>query len=308
MQEWESYSNIENYEMMLDYLYKIFNNREIALISYLIMFILWTLTQKKIRHSIVSVIKAFLAWKILVSVLALLIYVVLIVFGLFKIGLWDKSLIKDTVYWIFGVGLIIMMHFDNALKEKHFFINIIKVNFKILVIIEFIVGLYVFSMITEFILMPFVILFSILLGYTEDDTEHRKVHNFLNAIFIILGIVYLIYSSYHIYYDLAGFATIENFKTFLFPIIMSVLFLPFAYSYALLALYESLFVRLSFFLKDKKLRRFAKWRLLLTINFSITRLKQITPGMLFGDCSTKEEIKNEIKNKLNPSAKNQYCR
>lgn len=288
--------------MILEYLNRTFNNREIALISYLTIFILWTLFQKEIRQSIVLVIKAFFAWRVLVSIFALLIYVALISFGLFKIELWDKSMIKDTVFWTFGVGFIIMMHFDKALKEDHFFRNLIKENFKVLIILEFIVGLYVFGIITEFILMPFVILFSMLLGYTEVHTKHRQARIFLNGIFSILGTVYLIYSGYHIYSDFTGFATTGNLKTFLFPIIMSVLFLPFAYSYALLAHYESLFVRLGFFLKDRKLIRFAKFRILLTVNFSILRLKQMTPGMLFSNCSSKEDIKNEIKHKLNPSA------
>ncbi|MGD9488108.1 MAG: hypothetical protein AB7W47_08800 [Calditrichaceae bacterium] len=292
--------------MILDYLNKTFNNREIVLISYLTIFIIWTLTQKNIRQSIVSVIKAFMAWKILVSIFVLLLYIALIAFGLFKIGLWDKSMIKDTVYWTFGVGFIIMMNFDKALKEEHYFKNLVKENFKVLIIIEFIVGIYVFGIITEFILMPFVILFSMLLGYTEVYKEHGQVRKFLNGIFGIIGTIYLIYSGYHIYSDFTGFATLGNLKTFLFPLIMFVLFLPFAYSFALLAHYESLFVRLGFFLKDKKLRRFAKWRILLSVNFSILRLKRITPGMLFSDCSTREDIKNEIKNKINPAANTQY--
>ncbi len=294
--------------MILDFLNNTFNNREIALISYLLIFIIWTLTQKKIKQSIVSVIKAFMAWKILVSIFALLLYVALIAFGLFKIGLWDKSLIKDTVYWTFGVGFIIMMNFDKALKEEHYFKNLVKENFKVLIIIEFIVGLYVFGIITEFILMPFVILFSMLLGYTEVYKEHGQVRNFLNGAFGILGTVYLIYSVYHIYSDFIEFATTVTLKTFLFPIIISVLFLPFAYSYTLLAHYESLFVRLGFFLRDRKLRRFAKWRILLSVNFSILKLKQMTSGMLFSDCSTKEDIKSEIKNKLNPAANNVYTK
>lgn len=292
--------------MILDYLNRTFNNREIALISYLIIFIIWTLTQKNIRQSIVSVIKAFMAWKILISIFVLLLYIALIAYGLFKIGLWDKSMIKDTVYWTFGVGFIIMMNFDKALKEEHYFKNLVKENFKVLIIIEFIVGLYVFGIITEFILIPFVILFSMLLGYTEVYKEHGQVRKFLNGIFGILGTIYLIYSGYHICSDFTGFATLGNLKTFLFPLIMFVLFLPFAYSFAIFAHYESLFVRLGFFLKDKKLRRFAKWRIILSVNFSILRLKRMTPGMLFSDCSTREDIKNEIKNKLNPAANTQY--
>lgn len=288
--------------MILDYVNKTFNNREIALISYLLIFIIWALTQKKIRKSFMPVVKAIMAWKILASIFALVIYVALVVYGLFKIGLWDKSLIKDSIYWTLGVGLVIMMSFDKALKEEHYFKNLVKENFKVLLIIEFIVGLYVFGIITEFILMPFVILFSILLGYTEIYKEHEQVRKLINGLFGILGTVYLIYSGYHIYSDFNGFATTGNLKIFLFPILMSISFLPFAYSYALLVHYESLFVRLRFFLKDKKLRRFAKWRILLSVNFSILRLKRMTPGMLFIDCTTKNDIKEEIRNKLKPSS------
>ena len=288
--------------MILDYLNKTFNNREIALISYLLIFIIWALVQKKIRKSFISVIKAILAWKILASIFSLIIYVAIVVYGLFKIGLWEKFLIKDSIYWTFGVGLVIMMSFDKALKEEHYFKNLVKENFKVLLIIEFIVGLYVFGIITEFILMPFVILFSMLLGYTEVYKEHEQVRKLVNGLLGILGTVYIIYSGYHIYSDFNGFATTGNFKTFLFPILMSILFLPFAYSYALLVHYETLFVRLGFFLKDKKLRRFAKWRILLSVNFSILRLKRMTPGILFYDCTSKNDIKEEIKNKLKPNS------
>ncbi len=288
--------------MILDYLNKIFNNREIALISYLLIFIFWTLTQTKIRKSMTGVIKAFLAWKILVSIFILMLYVALIVYGLSKIRLWDTSMIKDTIYWTFGVGFIIMMNFDKALKDKDYFKNLVKENLKLLVIIEFIVGLYVFGLITEFIIMPFVILFSILLGYTEVYKEYKQVQNFLYAIFSILGIMYLLYSGYHIYLDFTNFASFVNFKTFIFPIIMSFLFLPFGYTFALLIHYESLFVRLGFSLKgNKNLRKYAKWRILISVNFSLLRLKRITPGFLFGGCLTKDDIIEEIRKKLKPS-------
>ncbi|HTO16358.1 MAG TPA: hypothetical protein VLZ83_11335 [Edaphocola sp.] len=290
--------------MILDYLNKTFNNREIALISYLMIFIVWVLTQKKLRLSIASVVKAFTAWRILVLIFALLLYISFIVLGLFKMRLWDKYLIKDTVYWTFGVGFIILMNYDKAFKEEHYFKDLIKENFKVLLILEFIVGLYVFGIITEFILMPFVILFSVLLGYTQVYKEHEEVHKFINGIFVILGTVYIIYSGYHIYSDFTEFATAENLKILLFPIIMSVLFLPFAYSFALLVHYESLFARIDSFVKDSKLRRFAKLRIFLSVNFSIIKLKKITPGFLFNGCSTKEDIMNEINFKLNPEPNN----
>lgn len=285
--------------MILDSLNITFNNREIALITYLALFIIWTLTQKNIRKSIVNVIRALFAWKILISILMLMLYVAVIIYCLALIKLWDKKLIKDAIYWTFGVGFILMMNSDKAIKEDKYFKNLIKDNFKLLLILEFIVGLYVFGIITEFILMPFVIYFSMLLGYTEVNEEHKQVHNFFQIVFSLLGFVYLIFSGYNICLDFKDFTSIDNLKTFIFPIAMTLSFMPFTYFYALVMHYESLFVRLGFSLKkNNNLRRYAKWRILLSVNFSLFRLKRMTPGFLFGGCTTKEEILKEINTKL----------
>ena len=117
---------------------------------------------------------------------------------------WNSSLIKDTIYWTFGVGFILMMNSNKALQEEHYFKKFVIENIKLFLIIEFILGLYVFGIITEFILMPIVIFLSILLGYTEVYEEHKKVKNFLSKIFGVIGIFYVFYSVYEIY---------QNFKS-----------------------------------------------------------------------------------------------
>lgn len=291
--------------MVLDYLHKTFNNREIALISYLIIFILWTLTQKKIRKSIFGVVKALFAKQIFVSILCLLLYILVIVYGLWYIDLWNSSLIKDTIYWTFGIGFIFMMNSNKALQEKYYFKKFVQENIKLFVILEFILGLYVFGIVAEFILMPIVFFLSALLGFTEANEEHKQIKNFLLNIFGLIGVFYLIYSGFEIYQNFNDFASYDNLRALTFPAIMTISFLPFAYIYVLYTHYESLFVRLGFFLKDdKSLRRFAKWRILLSVNFSLKKLKLITPGYLFGDCKTKEDIKREIIFRLNKTPSN----
>lgn len=286
--------------MIIDYLQKIFNNREIALIFYLIAFISWALTKKKIRESIFGVIKSLFIGQIFISILLLLIYVSIILYGLSLVGLWNSKLIKDSIYWTFGIGFILMMNSNNAIKEENYLRKIVINNIKVLMIIEFIVGLFVFGLSTEFILMPIVIFLSILLAYTEAYQEHTQVKNFLLKVFGIIGFLYLIYSGYMIYQDFTDFASWHNLRAFLFPIIMTIMFLPFIYFYALYVHYESLFVRVDFFLKDNKsLCKFAKRRILLSVNFSFKKLKLITPGYLFGGCKTKDDIKQEISERLN---------
>ncbi|WP_430971803.1 hypothetical protein [Sunxiuqinia rutila] len=286
--------------MILDFLNKTFNNREIALIFYLFLFILWNLTQKKIRESIFCVIGALFVKQIFISILCLLIYITIVVCGLSLLGLWNSSLIKDTIYWSFGVGFILMMDSNKALQEKHYFKKFLLENIKVFMIIEFILGLYVFGIITEFILMPIVIFLSISLAYTEVYEEHKQVRNFLLKIFGAIAIFYIIYSGFKIYQNFKDLANYDNLRALIFPAIMTILFLPFAYFYVLYSHYESLFIRVGFFLKDNKsLRRFAKWRILFSVNFSLKKLKLITPGYLFGGCETKEDVKHEIVKRLN---------
>jgi hypothetical protein len=286
--------------MIRDFIFKNFNSREIVLIIFLLIIILWTLTQKQIRNSLVAVLKALANGYILFSIFALILYVVIIAYELQKLEFWDFSMFKDTLYWTFGVGFILMMNSNKAIEERNYFKKLLQDNLKLTLILEFILGLYVFGLFTEFILMPFVIFFSIMLAYTETYEQYSQVKNFLQILFGIAGIGYLIFSGYRIFKDINEFASFETLKTFLLPIILTGLFIPFAYVYALYMLYDSIFSRLNFSLKDNiELRKYARKRILISANFSLTRLKIISPGFLFAQCKDKSDIRQEINNKLN---------
>lgn len=286
--------------MTIDYINKTFNNREIALIFYLLIFIIWALTKKNIRESIKGVIKTLFEFSIVISIALLVVYVFSIVCLLYLLQFWDMTMIKDTAYWTFGVGFILMMNSNKVSKQENYFIKIVKDNFKLMALVQFIVGLYVFGLVTELILMPILTFLSMLLAYTEAYKEHKQVKRFLQAIFSIVGIAYLIYSAVHIYQDFKNFASYSTFKAFSFPIVMTCMFIPFAYIYALYINYETLFVRLSLSLNGKKgLATYAKWRMLVSVNFSFEKLRKLTPGFLFGGCLTKADIDKEIKSKLN---------
>lgn len=286
--------------MDLDFINKTFNNREIVLISYLLIFIIWALGQNKIRKSIFGVVKALFAKRIFISILCLLMYVTVIAYGLSLVYLWNISLLKDTIYWTFGVGFILMMNSDKALQEEQYFRKFVRENVKLFMILEFVLGLYVWGIITEFILTSIGIFLSILLGYTEVYVEHKKVKDFLLKIFGVIGLFYVFYSGYKVFQNFKDFENYDNFRALIFPAIMTIMFLPFAYFYVLYMHYERLFGRIDFFLKEEKtLCRFAKWRILLSVNFSMPKLKLITPGYLFGGCKTREDIKHEIIERLN---------
>lgn len=276
-----------------------FNNREIVLSIYLLIALLWVMTQKNVRESLFNVVKMLTDKFILLSILALLFYISLIIYVLYLIKFWEFIMIKDTIYWTFGVGFILMMNSDKALKENHYFRKIILDNCKLILIIEFLINLYVFGLLTEFILMPFVIIFSMMLGYTEVHGEYAQVKKLIQFFFGIVGTAYFIYSGYMILKNFNAFASSLTLKTFLLPILLTLLFLPFAYSFALYMHYENLFRKIKFSLKDNKaLCKYAKKRILFDVNFSLNKLKKITPGFPFNQCKTKEDVLKEIRYKL----------
>jgi hypothetical protein len=276
-----------------------FNNREIALSIYLIIALFWVMTQKNVRESLFNVLKILTNKFIFISILDLLLYISLFIYVLYLIKFWEFIMIKDTIYWTFGVGFILMMNSDKALKENHYFRKIILDNCKLILIIEFLINLYVFGLVTELILMPFVILFSMMLGYTEVHEEYTQVKKLIQFVFGIIGTAYLIYSGYMIFKNFNTFASTLTLKSFLLPILLTLLFLPFAYSFALYMHYESLFRRIKFSLNENKvLRNYAKKRILIEVNFSLSKLKKITPGFPFNQCKTKEDVIKEIRYKL----------
>ena len=288
--------------MSIEILNETFNNREIALFFYMMIFIIWMLTTKDLRKSLVLLLKQLFVKEILILTSLMLAYTYVILFVLSTIKLWNNTMTKEAIYWIFGVGFIILFNSNEVIKEESYFKKIIKEKFKLLIIIEFIVGLYVFGLLFELILMPIVILFSLLLGYTDVHKEHEDVRKFINLFFGILGFSYLLYSGYNIYHDVTSLANYYNLKLFLFPIFMTFLFIPFAYFIALFIQYEVLFLRIKrSFRDDEKMYRYAKWRVLLSVNISFVKLRRFIPGHLFWGCKTKDDIKKFIDNKLDSS-------
>lgn len=288
--------------MSIEILNGTFNNREIALLFNMMIFIIWMLFTKGIRKSLVNLLKQFFVKEILILTSFMLAYTYAILYVLSTIKLWDNSMIKEALYWTFGVGIIILFNSNEVIKEESYFKKIITEKFKLLIIIEFIVGLYVFGLLFELILMPIVILFSLLLGYTDVHKEHEEARKFTDWFFGILGFTYLLYSGYNIYHDVTSLANYYNLKLFLFPIFMTFLFIPFAYFIALFIQYEVLFLRIKRSFKDDDIMyRYAKWRVLLSVNISFVKLRRFIPEHLFWGCKTKDDIKKIIDNKLDSS-------
>lgn len=237
-----------------------FSNRELAIAIWLLVAIIWTLSQRKIRESLFHVIRAFFAWKLAISYVLMFSYITLMLVSLNALGIWQLTYFPNTILWVLCIAFVMLFEFSKA-NDLNFFKNAIKDNLKILIVLEFLVNLYVFDLWVELLLVPILVILGGMIAIAETDQKYATVKTLLNYIMAFVGLCLTSYALYMVSVDFKHFATLENFKGFYLPILLTIMFLPFIYS--LYASYENLFVRLQFFVKDSALLMYVKKKTIL---------------------------------------------
>jgi len=206
----------------------------------------------------------------------MLFYVSMLVLFYSKLHLWDTLVIKDTVYWLFGVGFVIFFNAYKTYQESHFFMNLILDNLKVVVILEFISNLYTFCLTIELILVPMIVLIVALRAVAETERRHLPVKKAFDVLMAVFGLALLVYVVFRAATDFSNLATLDNLRGFLFPLLMTLGYLPFLYFFGLFLAYEQLFTCINkIFMRDNEtLARFTKRRILILCHMNIGRLRR----------------------------------
>jgi len=284
---------------MIDFILQQFNTREIAIICWLFVLILWAFSQKNIRNSLFGVLKSLFQIKMLSVIIVAIIYTGLIVLLLAKIGIWEWILFKDTIYWFIAVAFVLMMNTNKVNQEKGFFIKILKDNLKIILVLEFILTLYTFNLIAEIILVPILVFIGAMSAVSELKKEYLPVKKLFDFILSLIGIFFIIFALGKVFGDFQNIMmTSQNLKTLILPPLLTFTFIPFVYFFALIMAYEMLFVRLSIFNKnDPDLIRFTKRKILLACHLNLSKLNRFAKESAqdLMKTKTKEDVINMIK-------------
>ena len=248
------------------------NNRELSLAFWLVCIFFFCLYMKQTRELLKKLIKFFFNWKIQLWILLMSAYITLIVYGLFTIDLWNPSQLKDTISWFLLSGTYTGFQVATDNGEKPFR-KILLESLGLIVVIEYLVGLYTFSFVVEVLIQPFmaiVVGMEIMLKREERTIVVAKLMNWIQVIF---GLVLIWHTISSLLADEKGIDKIVSLRSFIFPIILTFLFIPFLYFQKLAILYESLFTRLNYgsdINKDSK--RKIKYKLLLIFNINYFKL------------------------------------
>ena len=250
-----------------------FNKREIAVIFWLGVSTLLALSYKNIRKSLFDVLKSLFQIKIFSVIIFAILYTSLLVFILAKAEIWEWMLLKDTIYWFFGVAFVLLINTNKANQEKGFFSNILKDNLKIILVLEFILTSYTFNLIAEIILIPILAFVGVMSAFAETKREYLPVKKLFDFILSLIGFLLIVFAIGKMFSDFQAIATSDNLRTFILPPLLTLGFIPFVYFLALMITYETLFVRIKFLNKDNDdLIKFTKQKIFQFCHLSLRRL------------------------------------
>lgn len=228
------------------------SNREISVIFWGIFFLIISLFNRSIRQSMINLIKLFFSIKIFIYFTISAIFLTVILFGLNYFIMIDSTVVKDAILWFIPNGLYATANSFKIKNVKKFFINHFAQNFKFVIIIEFLVSSYVFSLYTELITFPIIIFLILMNFFSERSETYRKIYDITNYLLVFITIFFISSATYKAFNDYHNFLSMKSLVYLSFPFVLMIFYLPISYIWILFAKYELLFTTISHVFKNIK--------------------------------------------------------
>ena len=275
----------------------LFNNREIATIIWAFIAIGLILTKSEIRKSLKDLLQSFFNVKIQISIFGMFAYTTMIVYLLYIINLWNTDLLKDTIVWFCFSGIVMCFNMITSSGKDNLYRKIVLENIKLVIILEFIINTYTFSIIGELIFIPVVTFIAIVDAIAQTKEEYNLISKITKNLLYFIGLIIIIYSvskAISDYYNLGSFNTI---RSILLSPLLSISFLPLVYFLLVFSSYENLFIRLELGPpKSSKIKRLAKRKIFNHCKFSLNKIKNASNINIYNIMHIQDEkdIKNMI--------------
>ncbi|WHI48415.1 hypothetical protein [Microbulbifer sp. VAAF005] len=255
----------------------ILNNREIAIAIWLLIISVYIYSSSKmadVRTAFKRVLSAFFVRQI-ISVLCLMVaYMAIVIYWLAELDLWNAEQLKNTVFWCASVGFMSMFKLEQFKKDKSFFRHSVLDNLKLLAILQFVVGVYTFSLWIEVLLVPVLALIAAMLAIAETDKKYHQVKVLLEYCLSLFGIVLIAYTLYMLTTKFGEFGKEKTAYDFFVPPLLTLCYLPFVYIMLVYSSYEQVFIRLKFSIKNRFNRYVAKLYAIALFNLRVNLLER----------------------------------
>ena len=251
----------------------IFTNREIAAIICIGLFTIIYFFHKQVRISFINVIKSALKIKLLEYFFSYLFYFSAIIYSFYCLKWWDITNLKDTMIWFIFSGLSIGVFVGTNKLESGFWKKLILDNLKFNLLVEFVISLFTFSLIVELIIVSVIGFIVLLNSFSRINNQYKAVEKLTSLILTFIGLFILVYSL-HTVTDIYSIVNMNNLKSFLFPVLFSIISVPYMYIFKLIVEYDKLFHMLRIGReRSRELNSLIKRQLILFCNFDIKKLQ-----------------------------------
>ncbi|PHK31297.1 hypothetical protein VF13_39275, partial [Nostoc linckia z16] len=234
------------------------NSRESAYIILFLLILSIAIYYKNARVHFFELLRFFFVKEILAVFSIMMLYSIIGVYVIFKLGLWDNSLIKDFIKWfVFSASVALV----GALKTedgKSYFRDTIIGSFNLMVIISFVLDKFTFNLFTEIVLVIVIGLINgVLYSITKDD-KYKDVRMVFNIILSLISVLFLLNSLSQLSDKPGDFFNMATLKEFILPVFLSFWLIPFTYVLYLWKIYGRVYSNIDAAIKDTKLSYVAK--------------------------------------------------
>lgn len=186
------------------------DSREKAVFVWMLVALAWAVIKVDGFLSSVGGMLRVLCGKLLLPFVLLASYCAGVVIAAQPLGLWHTTAIKETVYWFFGTGVLLVGRAIESASNPNWARQILRPALRLTLIVEFLVNLYVFPFGVEMVLVPIVVLVVLVEAVAGFDPSHVAAQRFSSGVITAIGCGLLAYVLVSALSDLSGFLTREN--------------------------------------------------------------------------------------------------
>jgi len=189
------------------------------------------------------------------------VYNVAVVWGLWRVGYWDVTMLYDTVMFMMvgAIGSVFAAVASGVAYDRRFFLKTILVNLGIMVLLAFLVDFFPFGFWLEFlVVVPLATLLTMLVVVARYEKGDESAHRFLTGAQSAVGLLLLGYIAWRVVNDHGQLMQLDVLFALGLPFVMSVLFVPVLVLVCALFAYSDAFVVVSFRSGDEE--RLSRWK------------------------------------------------
>ena len=272
----------------------LFNNRELAILILAVGFFSYGVTKESLRSALAALVRAAVAPQLVKSYGAMALYVSVVLYALSAIGLWDVSQLKPTIIWAFSIALISALRANKIFDDPGYFKRSVRDNLKLIIVLEFVLGFYTFPLWGELVLVPVSTFLGVMTVFVEGRDEHRSVKQLLDTLLFVLGVFVLGFAGYKLWVGFDEFATVQTFREFYTPPLLSLLFLPFLFGLSVLMAYERVFLTLRRNLSDEATFQYARRQAVKRFAWRVRKLQRWANSTHFQHLTSKDKVDESI--------------